>query len=423
MKNGWDRRRLRDVTTKIGSGATPLGGEAAYKAAGISLIRSLNVYDDGFRTKDLAFLDDKQAARLNNVIVEPGDVLLNITGASVARCCVVPNDQLPARVNQHVSIVRPVKHRLLPECLHYMLISRDYKNRLLAVGEDGGSTRQAITKAQIQEFEIELPPLPEQQRIVAILDEAFEGIATAKAHAEKNLQNAPAIFESYLDALFNQRGDGWVNTTLEKVLAVQPQNGWSPPAANHSSFGTPVLTLSSVTGFRFRPDKIKFTSAPTDSRRHYWVKNGDFLISRSNTPELVGHVAIAKEISEPTIYPDLIMRMNPMPDRIVTEFLYYQLRTPALRKEITGRAQGANPTMKKISNGAVKTLPITVPPIAKQQAIVGTLNAAVEEAERLASIYKRKLTALEDLKMSLLYRAFAGELTGSKTAELIEAVA
>jgi hypothetical protein len=108
-----------------------------------------------------------------------------------------------------------------------------------------------------------------------------------------------------------------VETTLEKVLAVQPQNGWSPPAANHSDSGTPVLTLSSVTGFYFRPDKLKFTSASTDSRRHYWVKNGDFLITRSNTPELVGHVAIASGINEPTIYPDLIMRMNPSPDRMM----------------------------------------------------------------------------------------------------------
>jgi type I restriction enzyme, S subunit len=286
-----------------------------------------------------------------------------------------------------------------------------------------GTTMMHVSMGSMNERDIRIPSLPEQKLIVAILDEAFEGIATAKANAEKNLRNAPAIFESYLDAVFNRRGDGWTDTTLEKVLAIQPQNGWSPPAANHSSSGTPVLTLSSVTGFRFRPDKIKFTSAPTDSRRHYWVKNGDFLITRSNTPELVGHVAIAKEISEATIYPDLIMRMNPMPNRMITEFLYYQLRTPALRKEITGRAQGANPTMKKISNGAVKTLPITVPPIAKQQAIVGTLNATAEETERLASAYKRKLAALDALKKSLLHRAFAGELTASGTLVLIEAVA
>jgi type I restriction enzyme, S subunit len=170
------------------------------------------------------------------------------------------------------------------------------------------------------------------------------------------------------------------------------------------------LTLSSVTGFQFRPDKIKFTSATTGAHRNYWVKNGDFLITRSNTPELVGHVAIAAGIETPTIYPDLIMRMTPAADRMMTEFLYYQLRTPALRKEITGRAQGANPTMKKISNGAVKTLPITVPPLATQRAIVETLNALTIETQRLASLYTRKLAALEALKKSLLHQAFSGEL-------------
>ena len=104
------------------------------------------------------------------------------------------------------------------------------------------------------------------------------------------------------------------------------------------------------------------------------------------------------------------MRMNPMPDRALTEFLYYQLRTPVLRAEIMGRAQGANPTMKKISNGAVKTLPIAVPSIATQQAIVETLDALTEETQRLASLYERKLAAREALKKSLLHQAFAGAL-------------
>ena len=112
MRDRWIRRRLSDVTTKIGSGATPQGGEANYKQSGVSLIRSLNVHDGEFRMKDLAFIDETQATQLDNVSIEPRDVLLNITGASVARCCVVPSEVLPARVNQHVSILRP-KHSQL----------------------------------------------------------------------------------------------------------------------------------------------------------------------------------------------------------------------------------------------------------------------------------------------------------------------
>jgi type I restriction enzyme S subunit len=262
----------------------------------------------------------------------------------------------------------------------------------------------------LKELEIKYPPLAEQQRIVGILDEAFAGLATAKANAETNLQNARALFESYLQSVFSQRGEGWVETTLENALDQQPQNGWSPPAANHFASGTPVLTLSSVTGFQFRKDKIKFTSAKTDPSRNYWVKNGDFLMTRSNTPELVGHVAIAEGIEVPTIYPDLIMQMTPAADRLLAKFLYYQMRTPDLREEIKGRAEGANPTMKKISNGRIKNLPIVLAPLDAQRSIVQTLDALHEETQRLTAIYTRKLAALEELKKALLHQAFSGEL-------------
>ena len=168
---GWVENKLKSITMKIGSGATPRGGEESYKAEGISLIRSLNVHDLGFKYAKLAFLDDAQADELSNVEVQPRDVLLNITGASVARCAIVPEDVLPARVNQHVSIIRPIADKLDADFLHYLLISKPYKDQLLKTGEEGGSTRQAITKAQIQEFTVEYPAtLKEQKTIVAKLD-------------------------------------------------------------------------------------------------------------------------------------------------------------------------------------------------------------------------------------------------------------
>jgi type I restriction enzyme S subunit len=174
--DGWVQKRLKALTSKIGSGATPRGGEGSYKAEGISLIRSLNVHDMGFRYKKLAFLDDKQAGDLSNVVVQARDVLLNITGASVARCCRVPEDVLPARVNQHVSIIRPIQDELNSDFLHFLLISKPYKDKLLSTGEEGGSTRQAITKAQIQEFAINYPEDLSMQRLIvtklnALLDE------------------------------------------------------------------------------------------------------------------------------------------------------------------------------------------------------------------------------------------------------------
>ena len=111
---GWVEKPLSELTLKIGSGATPRGGKASYKAEGISLVRSMNVHDFEFRKKNIAFIDEKQADALSNVTLQEDDVLLNITGASIARCCIVPKQHLPARVNQHVSIIRAKKNVINP---------------------------------------------------------------------------------------------------------------------------------------------------------------------------------------------------------------------------------------------------------------------------------------------------------------------
>ena len=195
--DGWEEKRLESITTKIGSGATPRGGGKSYKAEGISLIRSLNVHDLGFKYLKLAFIDDAQANALSNVEVRQNDVLLNITGASVARCCIVPEDVLPARVNQHVSIIRPVTEIIDAEFLHYLLISKPYKDQLLKTGEEGGSTRQAITKAQIQNFMVRYPPtIQEQREYVTKLDvvfgetQRFESIYQQKLNALEELKKS-----------------------------------------------------------------------------------------------------------------------------------------------------------------------------------------------------------------------------------------
>jgi len=167
---GWEKRRLKDITTKIGSGATPKGGQASYKESGISLIRSMNVHDSGFVDHKLAFIDEAQAEKLNNVTIKENDVLLNITGASVARCCVAPKEFLPARVNQHVSIIRLKDGIMEKNFLHYSLISKGNKDKLLGIGEQG-STRQAITKTQIENFVINYPlNIDEQIRLVEKLN-------------------------------------------------------------------------------------------------------------------------------------------------------------------------------------------------------------------------------------------------------------
>jgi len=139
IPDGWEIKQLSNICSKIGSGATPKGGKASYRKSGISLIRSLNVHDYNFLFKDLAFIGTAQAGKLANVDIEQNDVLLNITGVSVARCCRVPKNVLPARVNQHVSIVRLEQKMKSTAYLLCNLCSENSKAQLLGTSHAGST--------------------------------------------------------------------------------------------------------------------------------------------------------------------------------------------------------------------------------------------------------------------------------------------
>lgn len=156
LPEGWRVDKLKNLCVKIGSGSTPTGGKESYFTSGISLIRSTNVFDYNFSFEDLAFISDEQADKLKNVEVNENDILLNITGVSVARCCMVPKNILPARVNQLVMIIRPDSNFSISYYLLLNLCSTDSKNALLGISQSG-STREAITKSEIEDFEIIVP--------------------------------------------------------------------------------------------------------------------------------------------------------------------------------------------------------------------------------------------------------------------------
>ncbi|MCU1243279.1 MAG: hypothetical protein JWO71_4005 [Candidatus Acidoferrum typicum] len=404
MKSGWVSKKLGAVTTKIGSGATPLGGAEAYKEAGISLIRSLNIHDWGFKEDNLAHIDDAQASRLSNVVVEPNDVLLNITGASIARCCLVPPDILPARVNQHVSIIRPVTHQLSPVFLYYLLTSNTYKNRLLQTGEDGGSTRQAITKAQIQEFQVTYPEsLAEQQRIVAILDEAFDAVATAKANAEKNLQNARALFESHLQSVFTQRGQsktvpiGDVGEVFDGPHATPKTVDAGPIFLGISALEDGIINLSETR--HVTPDDFRKWT------RRVRPQANDIVFSYETR---LGQAAIIPEALDCCLGRRMgLVRLDQ--NRIEPRYFAYQYISPPFRQFLNSRTvRGA--TVDRISVKEFPSFPIVLPQLAEQKLIADRLDAFRAETQRLESIYQQKLVALESLKKSLLHQAFSGQL-------------
>ena len=152
----WTSKELKTICTKIGSGSTPKGGKENYKREGSSLVRSMNVYDFNFSYVNLAFIDNYQAKKLSNVELQLNDILLNITGASIARCCIVPNDILPAYVNQHVSIIRLNAKNPYIGYLQLLLSAAQMKQQLIGISESG-STREAITKNDIENLMILLP--------------------------------------------------------------------------------------------------------------------------------------------------------------------------------------------------------------------------------------------------------------------------
>lgn len=191
----WKEVRLGDVCSKIGSGATPSGGKEAYKGGDYHLIRSQNVLDFAFSKDGLASINDEQANKLKNVEIIQGDVLLNITGDSVARCCIVPSEILPARVNQHVAIIRPRKEELDNHYLLYYL--QHYKRQLLQIAS-AGATRNAITKAMIENLILPCPKsLDDQRRIASILSSLDRKIElNDKINADLE-EMAQAIFKNW----------------------------------------------------------------------------------------------------------------------------------------------------------------------------------------------------------------------------------
>ena len=197
MAGEWQEVALGEVCTKIGSGATPRGGRDVYLQNGpYSLIRSQNVHNDGFHRDGLAFIGDLHADELQNVEVFEDDVLLNITGDSVARVCQVAPDVLPARVNQHVAIIRPDSVNLDPGYLRYFLASPQMQSTLLSWAGSGG-TRNALTKGMIKSLEIPLPPLPEQRAIAHVLGTLDDKIELNRRMNETLESMARALFTSW----------------------------------------------------------------------------------------------------------------------------------------------------------------------------------------------------------------------------------
>ena len=270
----WHTYKLKDITTKIGSGSTPTGGSGAYKAEGITLIRSQNVLDYKFTEDGLAFIDDDQAYSLRNVIVEVNDVLLNITGDSVARCCGAPANWLPARVNQHVAILRSNPEKLDHRFLKYSLLAS--KEELLILSEIGG-TRNALTKGMLEDYEVILPPLPEQKAIASVLSSLDDKIDLLHRQNKTLEAMAETLFRQWF---IEEAKEDWVNVQLKDIVKqIKPGTNYQPKRLDS---GIPFLNVRNLQNGQINLQGISFISQEEYERVHkaWKPEEGDVLISR-----------------------------------------------------------------------------------------------------------------------------------------------
>ncbi len=274
MAGEWRTYRLGDVCSKIGSGATPRGGSGVYLEHGeIALIRSQNIHNDGFHHDGITYLTEEHAAELANVEVDERDVLLNITGDSVARSCQVDAGVLPARVNQHVAIIRPDPAVLWPRFLRYYLVSPVMQAEMLSLA-GAGATRNALTKGMIELFEVPAPAdIDEQRAIARILGTLDDKIELNRRMNDTLEAMARAIFKSwFVDTIQNGLPDGWHEDSVYAAASIIYGAPFASARFNAEKIGRPLIRIRDLAGER--PGVFTNEEHP----KGYLVKPGDIVV-------------------------------------------------------------------------------------------------------------------------------------------------
>lgn len=284
-----------------------------------------------------------------------------------------------------------------PDFLKYLFIAEG--DGLLRFAS--GAIHQTIYFPEAKAFHICCPPLPEQKRIVGILDEAMDGISTAAANAERNVQNAHAIFESYLQSVFTKRGKGWVEKSLGAVAEVQ--SGGTPSVSQRGFWGGDIPWYSSGelnATFTTDPERT-ITEAGLNNSNAKLFPKGSLLIGMYDTAALKMSI-----LDRDGAFNQAIAGVKPN-ERIDVEFVLHAIN--AIKPRLLLQRRGVR--QKNLSLGKIKEIAIPFPSPTEQRAAVSSLRKAMAETELLAALYRRRLAAVEELKKSLLREAFTGRLT------------
>ncbi len=417
LPEGWAYAPLSYLTTKVGSGATPRGGESAYSDSGIPLIRSMNVVFFGFKRQGLAFIDERQASALNNAEVRAGDVLLNITGASIGRVTIAPSDMDGARVNQHVCIIRPVDD-LDKRFLNAFLSSPIMQEAIGA--ENYGATRQALTKQQVLDFQIPIAPLNEQRRIADRLDALLARVDACRGR----LDRIPALIKRFRQAVLAAATSGklteewreargiteeWAEATLGDIIS-RVEAGLNfqcierPPVDGERG----LVKISAVTWGTYDDDESKTFPPGKDVPESTRIRPGDFLISRANTLELVGACVIVESVRRAVYLSDKVLRL--VMDDALKPWVLYVLRSPYGRAQIESLASGNQLSMRNLSQANLRTVKVPLPGDDERAEILRRVETLFAFANRWEARVNAARDAATRITPALLVKAFRGEL-------------
>jgi type I restriction enzyme S subunit len=399
MREGWQTKRLGDFASAVSTG--PFGSilhKSDYVDDGVPLVNPTNIVGESIVPDPLKLIGEVTIKQLDNYVLEEGDIVVARRG-EIGRCAVVGPSESGWICGTGSFFIRPLPS-LDSQFLAHLIRSPEYREQLERLST--GATMKNLSNTALGDLVVSVPPLAEQQRIVALLDEAFAGLAIVKANTEQNLQNARALFESHLQSVFGQRGEGWVETRLHEIG--KTQTGSTPKTTDKRNYG----------------DFIPFVK-PGDFMADGTLEYGKDGLSKAGADgaRIVPAGSVLMVCIGATIgkcgYSDQAVTTNQQVNALTpsdgssNRFIYYQMLTESFQRSvINASGQATLPIINKLN---WSSLPVWLPPtVAEQEAIAEEFDALLDETQRLTRIYERKLAALEELKKSLLHQAFNGEL-------------
>ncbi len=342
----------------------------------------------------------KEAVKGSATNVVPSGNVVIATRVGLGKVCLVGQD---TAINQDLRGVIPrEKSRLSTRFLFWWF--KSVADAIVAQGT--GATVQGVKLPFVKSLQIPVLPLPEQQRIVGILDEAFEGIATAKANAEQNLRNASDLFERFLTEVFTQHGEGWVETALGEVCGfVRGPFGGSLKKSNFVEDGYAVYEQQHAIYDQFDEIRYFVDEAKFREMKRFELLPDDLIMSCSGT---MGRVAIVPKEIRRGIINQALLKLSPS-SKVLNVFLKYWIESEAFQSALKAHSGGA--AIQNVASVKIlKEIKVPLPSKPVQMRVVNELDKMRDKTERLSHIYEQKLAALDALKKSLLHKAFSGEL-------------